>query len=44
MAGLESGEAKIRAEENLQLVGLQERAKGTVAKFSGGMKRRVNWQ
>ncbi|PZC46410.1 MAG: ABC-2 type transport system ATP-binding protein [Chloroflexi bacterium] len=42
MAGLGSQEARVRAEENLQLVGLQDRAKGAVAKFSGGMKRRVN--
>jgi len=42
MAGLSSSEAKDRALENLTLVGLQDRAKGTVDKFSGGMKRRVN--
>jgi len=42
MAGLPSREAKDRASENLTLVGLQDRAKDTVDKFSGGMKRRVN--
>ncbi|MDA1189496.1 MAG: ABC transporter ATP-binding protein [Chloroflexi bacterium] len=42
MAGLNSGDAKARAAENLRLVGLEDRAKDAVSKFSGGMKRRVN--
>ncbi len=42
MAGLEGSEAKAQAMTNLELMGLQERAKGKVAKFSGGMKRRIN--
>jgi len=42
MAGLEGTEAKAQAMTNLELMGLVERAKGRVAKFSGGMKRRIN--
>ena len=42
MAGLNSAEAKAQALANLKLMGLEERAKGKVAKFSGGMKRRIN--
>ncbi len=42
MAGLSGREAKDAARANLQLVGLQDRAKDRVDKFSGGMKRRVN--
>ncbi|MFC2009976.1 ABC transporter ATP-binding protein [Chloroflexota bacterium] len=42
MTGLSSAEAKAQAMSHLQLMGLTERAKGKVAKFSGGMKRRVN--
>ena len=42
MAGMEGKEAKIQAIANLKLMGLEERAKGKVAKFSGGMKRRIN--
>ena len=42
MAGLNSAEAKTQALANLKLMGLEERAKGKVAKFSGGMKRRIN--
>jgi ABC-2 type transport system ATP-binding protein len=43
MAGLSSQEARHQAMENLELMGLAERAKkGRVDKFSGGMKRRVN--
>ncbi|MDD5700563.1 MAG: ABC transporter ATP-binding protein [Dehalococcoidales bacterium] len=43
MAGLSSAEARDQALENLELMGLAERAKkGRVDKFSGGMKRRVN--
>jgi ABC-2 type transport system ATP-binding protein len=42
MEGLNSKEARAQAEEYLKLMGLQDRAKGRVAKFSGGMKRRIN--
>ncbi len=42
MGGLSGRDAKAKAEENLEMVGLSERAKDSVAKFSGGMKRRVN--
>jgi ABC-2 type transport system ATP-binding protein len=42
MAGMNGDEAKEQAHANLKLMGLEERAKGKVAKFSGGMKRRIN--
>jgi ABC-2 type transport system ATP-binding protein len=42
MEGLGGREAKAQAMTNLTLMGLNERAKGKIAKFSGGMKRRVN--
>jgi len=42
MAGLSGQEAKEQALQNLVLMGLDERAKGKIAKFSGGMKRRIN--
>jgi ABC-2 type transport system ATP-binding protein len=42
MSGLDGKEAKVQAEANLKLMGLSERAKGKIAKFSGGMKRRIN--
>ena len=42
MVGLSSAEAKSQALGNLELMGLADRAKGRVDKFSGGMKRRVN--
>lgn len=42
MAGLNGREAKTQAMANLELMGLSQRSKGKVAKFSGGMKRRVN--
>jgi ABC-2 type transport system ATP-binding protein len=43
MTGLNGSEAKRQAMENLDLMGLADRAKkGRVDKFSGGMKRRVN--
>jgi ABC-2 type transport system ATP-binding protein len=42
MAGLSSQEAKEQAKAHLALVGLEERGKGRIDKFSGGMKRRVN--
>jgi len=42
MAGLNSAEARNQAMAHLELMGLSERAKGKIDKFSGGMKRRVN--
>ena len=42
MEGLNGKEAKAQAIANLALMELTERAKGKIAKFSGGMKRRVN--
>ncbi len=42
MAGLGGREARDQAMANLKLMGLVDRAKGKVAKFSGGMKRRIN--
>jgi ABC-2 type transport system ATP-binding protein len=42
MAGMNGTDARAQAKTNLELMGLQERAKGRVAKFSGGMKRRIN--
>jgi len=42
MVGLNGREAKLQAAANLDLVGLSDRAKSKVEKFSGGMKRRVN--
>jgi ABC-2 type transport system ATP-binding protein len=42
MDGLNTREARAQAEEYLKLMGLQDRARGKVAKFSGGMKRRIN--
>jgi ABC-2 type transport system ATP-binding protein len=42
MSGLTGKEAKAQAEINLKLMGLSDRAKGKVANFSGGMKRRIN--
>ena len=42
MAGLNSREARSAAAENLESVGLTDRARDKVDKFSGGMKRRVN--
>jgi ABC-2 type transport system ATP-binding protein len=42
MDGLNTREARAQADEYLKLMGLQDRAKGRVAKFSGGMKRRIN--
>jgi len=40
--GIGSKELKQRSEELLETVGLTERAKDRVGKFSGGMKRRLN--
>ncbi len=42
MEGQTKAEAKAKALENLELVGLADRARHRVSKFSGGMKRRVN--
>jgi len=42
MAGMEGKEARQQAMKNLKLMGLEDRAKGKVAKYSGGMKRRIN--
>jgi ABC-2 type transport system ATP-binding protein len=42
MAGIGGKEAREQAMANLKLMGLEERARGKVAKFSGGMKRRIN--
>ncbi len=42
MAGLNGKEARAQTMAHLELMGLAERAKGKVAKFSGGMKRRIN--
>jgi ABC-2 type transport system ATP-binding protein len=42
MAGLDGKAARDQAIANLHLMGLQDRAKGKVSRFSGGMKRRIN--
>jgi len=42
MVGLDGKAALSQAMKNLELMGLGERARGKVDKFSGGMKRRVN--
>jgi len=42
MYGLRGSHLKERVGEVLELIGLEERQKGRVEKFSGGMKRRVN--
>jgi len=42
MAGLNGTEARAQAMAHLELLGLVERARGRVDKFSGGMKRRIN--
>jgi ABC-2 type transport system ATP-binding protein len=42
MAGLDGKEARAQSMAHLELMGLTDRAKGRVSKFSGGMKRRVN--
>jgi ABC-2 type transport system ATP-binding protein len=42
MYGLRGGPLKARVEEVLDIIGLQDRAKERVGKYSGGMKRRVN--
>jgi ABC-2 type transport system ATP-binding protein len=42
MYGLRGGALKARVEEVLDVIGLRDRAKERVGKYSGGMKRRVN--
>jgi len=42
MAGLSSGDAKVRAGELLEALTLTDRAKDAVKNYSGGMKRRIN--
>jgi len=42
LVGLDGKEARTAAMSNLALMGLEQRARGKVSKFSGGMKRRVN--
>jgi ABC-2 type transport system ATP-binding protein len=42
MVGLDGKEAKAQAMAHLKLMGLADRAKGRISKFSGGMKRRIN--
>jgi len=42
MVGLDGKEAKAQAMKHLKMMGLEKRAKGKIAKFSGGMKRRIN--
>jgi len=42
MAGMDGEAAHAQARTNLELMGLEDRARGKVSKFSGGMKRRIN--
>jgi ABC-2 type transport system ATP-binding protein len=42
MYGLRGGALKRRVDEVLEVIGLTDRQKGRVGKFSGGMKRRLN--
>jgi ABC-2 type transport system ATP-binding protein len=42
MVGLNGREARAQAMANLEKMGLEDRARGRVDKFSGGMKRRIN--
>lgn len=42
MYGLRGTELHLKVDEVLELIGLVDRQKGRVGKFSGGMKRRVN--
>ncbi len=42
MYGLRGGALKARVDEVLEVIGLRERARERVGKYSGGMKRRVN--
>jgi len=42
MVGLDGRQAKAQAMTNLEKMGLEDRARGRVEQFSGGMKRRIN--
>lgn len=42
LVGLNGREAKNQAMSHLALMGLEQRARGKISKFSGGMKRRIN--
>lgn len=42
MYGLRGSKLKLRVDEVLDIIGLRDRAKERVGKYSGGMKRRVN--
>jgi len=42
MYGLSGAQRKARVDETLEIIGLADRQKDKVGKFSGGMKRRVN--
>jgi len=42
MVGLDGKEAREQAMKHLKMMGLEGRVKGKIAKFSGGMKRRIN--
>lgn len=42
LAGLSAGQARSRAGELLEALGLSDRAQDTVRTYSGGMKRRIN--
>ncbi len=42
MYGLRGAPLEARVDEGLEIIGLLERQKGRVSKFSGGMKRRLN--
>jgi ABC-2 type transport system ATP-binding protein len=42
MYGLRGAALRVRVDEVLDVIGLTDRQKGRVAKFSGGMKRRLN--
>ena len=42
MYGLRGSKLKLRVDEVLDIIGLRDRAKERVSKYSGGMKRRVN--
>ena len=42
MAGLSGKDARAQAMNHLELIGPVDRARGKIAKFSGGMKRRIN--
>ncbi len=42
LVGLSGSDAKTQAMNNLALMELEQRAKGKISKYSGGMKRRIN--